>query len=139
MGLERVIDHRKEVFWQGENPFMQHLLWTRRERTPKLHLGWVRPYSVHHSLTRLSPAFIAETLTGLTQQTVSTRPSTLATENTRECLLCAVKTNNMQSRSRSHYCCTSFSWLGQQAVIILERRAEAACDRLSFDGLGGDG
>ncbi|PRP86969.1 hypothetical protein PROFUN_04951 [Planoprotostelium fungivorum] len=27
-----------------------------------LYLGWVRPYSVHHSLVRHSPAFIVETL-----------------------------------------------------------------------------
>ncbi|PRP77884.1 hypothetical protein PROFUN_08558 [Planoprotostelium fungivorum] len=32
----------------------------REEGTPKLYPGWVRPYSVHHSLVRHSPAFIVE-------------------------------------------------------------------------------
>ncbi|PRP84301.1 hypothetical protein PROFUN_07602 [Planoprotostelium fungivorum] len=35
---------------------------TREEGTPMLYLGWVRPYSVHHSLVRHSPAFIVEAL-----------------------------------------------------------------------------
>ncbi|PRP73433.1 hypothetical protein PROFUN_16820 [Planoprotostelium fungivorum] len=34
--------------------------------TPMLYLGWVRPYSVHHSLVRHSPAFIVEALERVT-------------------------------------------------------------------------
>lgn len=34
----------------------------REEGTPMFYPGWVRPYSVHHSLVRHSPAFIVEAL-----------------------------------------------------------------------------
>ncbi|PRP86317.1 hypothetical protein PROFUN_05458 [Planoprotostelium fungivorum] len=36
----------------------------KEEGTPMLYLGWVRPYSVHHSLVRHSPAFLVESLGG---------------------------------------------------------------------------